>query len=291
MRYRVTRLTSVDAFEAAAGAFLEAREAEHTILLGLCGLMRSSPASFGPEAPHFAVVADDGGGTVLGGLRTPPYNQLVSLANPPHDTGAVDALADALVDAGEHLPGVLAARPIAARFAERWAARTGQTARVEVEERLFRLEKVDPTVRRASGRLRRAEPRDRELVAAWFVAFQQEALPEDPPIEEPLRMADGWLHATDRTLYVWEDAGAPVAMAGATGRTRHGVRINSVYTPPDRRGHGYATSVVAAASEDQLAGDRRFCVLFTDLANPTSNRIYRRIGYRPILDVDLYRFR
>jgi predicted GNAT family acetyltransferase len=79
-------------------------------------------------------------------------------------------------------------------------------------------------------------------------------------------------------------------MVGAGGETPNGIRIGPVYTPPQRRSRGYATSLTAAASADQLGRGRRFVFLFTDLANPTSNKIYQAIGYRPVCDVDMYRF-
>ena len=63
-----------------------------------------------------------------------------------------------------------------------------------------------------------------------------------------------------------------------------------MYTPPEARGRGYASALVAELTAALLASGRSFCCLFTDLANPTSNRIYERIGYRPVTDVDEYRF-
>ena len=63
-----------------------------------------------------------------------------------------------------------------------------------------------------------------------------------------------------------------------------------MYTPPPARGRGYASALVAEASQLQLDAGRRFCFLFTDLANPTSNHIYQAIGYEPVRDVDEYRF-
>jgi len=90
-------------------------------------------------------------------------------------------------------------------------------------------------------------------------------------------------------LWLWVDDG-PVAMAGAVGRTPNGIRVGAVYTPPDRRRQGYASSLVAALSQAQLDAGRRFCFLYTDLANPTSNHIYGAIGYEPVCDVDEYRF-
>ena len=79
-------------------------------------------------------------------------------------------------------------------------------------------------------------------------------------------------------------------MCQATGATPHGIRIGAVYTPPELRRRGYASALVAAVSQAELDRGRRWCFLFTDLANPTSNRIYQAIGYRPIRDVRMFRF-
>jgi predicted GNAT family acetyltransferase len=79
-------------------------------------------------------------------------------------------------------------------------------------------------------------------------------------------------------------------MAAHTGPTPNGVRVGAVYTPPELRGRGYASACTAAVTQRLLADGRRFCFLFTDLSNPTSNSIYQKIGYRPVCDVDQYRF-
>ena len=89
---------------------------------------------------------------------------------------------------------------------------------------------------------------------------------------------------------LWEDGDEPVSIAGWGGRTPNGIRIGPVYTPPDRRSRGYGSAVTAAVSASQLAGGRQFCFLYTDLANPTSNRIYMDIGYEPVCDSVDYAF-
>jgi hypothetical protein len=71
-------------------------------------------------------------------------------------------------------------------------------------------------------------------------------------------------------------------MTGASGATPRGIRIGAVYTPPQDRGRGYASNLVAAVSQAQLDAGRTFCFLYTDLANPTSNHIYRAVGYEPV---------
>ena len=92
-----------------------------------------------------------------------------------------------------------------------------------------------------------------------------------------------------RGAYLWEDGG-PVSLAAYSGYTPHGARVGPVYTPPARRGHGYGSAVTAALSQHLLDGDRQFCCLFTNLANPTPNHIYQTIGYTPVCDVAEYQF-
>jgi predicted GNAT family acetyltransferase len=130
--------------------------------------------------------------------------------------------------------------------------------------------------------MRPATPVDRPLLVAWIAAFGREALGD----EDASRVAssvDDWLAGRGRTIWLWDDGG-PVSLTGVGGATPHGIRIGPVYTPPERRGQGYASALVAAASQAQLDAGRRFCFLYTDLANPTSNKIYQAIGYRPVTD-------
>ena len=90
-------------------------------------------------------------------------------------------------------------------------------------------------------------------------------------------------------IYLWEDDEV-VSMAGYNGPTPHGIRVSAVYTPPEHRGRGYARACTAALSQI-LLDSYQFCFLFTDRANATSNYIYQQIGYKPVCDVDEYRFR
>jgi predicted GNAT family acetyltransferase len=285
MAYTVRHESSVDEFLAVAGSFLEAREAENNLLFGIASAIRATPEVFADDPPRFATVTEAAGRVVAATLRTPPHNQVLSSID---DLAAVDALVDAFRE--ESLPGVLGPTEAAARFAAGWTDATGQAAGIEVAERIFRLERVIPPHRPASGAWRMAEPRDRDVIARWMVEFVQEATQEDPP-PDPAAAADRWIARRGRAPYVWEDGDAVVSWVGASGETPHGIRIGPVYTPPSLRNRGYASSLTAAASADQLATGRRFCFLFTDLANPTSNKIYQAIGYEPVCDVDQYRFR
>jgi predicted GNAT family acetyltransferase len=67
------------------------------------------------------------------------------------------------------------------------------------------------------------------------------------------------------------------------------VRVAGVYTPPEKRKLGYAAACVHALSK-HMRDSGYCCALYTDIANPTSNSIYRRIGYRAVSEVLRYRF-
>jgi len=104
-------------------------------------------------------------------------------------------------------------------------------------------------------------------------------------------MADHRLSGSaDGGIELWEDEGEVVSLSGWGGPTPNGIRIGPVYTPPEHRGHGYATALVAELSQRLLDGGRSFCFLYTDLANPTSNAIYERIGYVKVAEAAMVAF-
>jgi hypothetical protein len=267
-------------FENVAGPFLTAREAENNLVLGLTsGLKRGR--SWGPT--YFGVVRD--GDDVVGvAFRAGLY--LIVTAGTIAD--ALEMLIADAVRATPDAPGIIGPANIARSAIALWTARTGQTARVTTHERIYQLRKVIPA-RPASGRMRVARPTDLDLVAAWFHAFGVEAQPHLAGSPDDARAnAEGWIARGG--LRIWEDEGAAVSMAGASGPTPHGIRVGAVYTPPAKRRRGYASALVAALSQEQLDAGKRFCFLYTDLANPTSNKVYMDIGYEPVSDVDEYRF-
>ena len=137
--------------------------------------------------------------------------------------------------------------------------------------------------------MRVARPEDRRLVADWIESFHDEASIGNPR-QDYETMADRWIRRLGRTVYLWEDEGRPVSLTGVGGPTPNGIRVGPVYTPPSARGRGYASNLVAQASQLQLDAGRTFVFLFTDLANPTSNKIYQAIGYEPVIDVDEWEF-
>lgn len=258
--------------------FLERREAQHTLQLGWREALEQDLYVFGPEAPYLAAAVGDGGEVIAVATRTPPHNLVLSAVD---DLRAIDALIADLD--GAPLPGLIAPVDAGQAFVER---RPG-TASVALEERVYEATEVVPP-RPTEGNVRLYTEDDRALVVRWMDAFYAEAMPGYPEGdgEDFLRRREGRVGE----LLLWEVGGRPVSLAGYASPSPNGMRVGPVYTPPELRGRGYASAVTAAATERVLAGGKRFCFLFTDLANPTSNSIYQQIGYRPVADVTVWRF-
>jgi predicted GNAT family acetyltransferase len=186
-------------------------------------------------------------------------------------------------------PGVTGPVPVSLHFAEIWQALTGKSFRRSMAERIYKLEKVRPPSG-VSGHMRRAVETDLALLIEWVTAFQMEAFGEPDPVAVE-RMAHNMLVMPPemRGTYLWEDP-HPVSLVSYGGPTPNGMRIGPVYTPPEFRRTGYASACVAGVSQYLLDTGRKFCTLFTDLANPTSNHIYQEVGYEAVCDVDEYKF-
>jgi len=281
---RVERLPDPRAFLDEAGPFLERREAEHNLLFGIAATLIADPQRPMTAPPQFVVVRR-GDDIVAAAIMTPPYNLVLSWTDDPE---AMPALAAEMGRARVHVPGLTAPPAMAKAFSDAWVGPRGQTAIRTMAERIYRLERVIP-VHGVPGTLRIADAADRDLLIAWMHAFLTDAH-GDPKDMEAETLVEGSLRTGSRTFALWEVDGRPVSMAGVTGPTPHGIRVGPVYTPPADRGHGFASAVTAAASQAQLDQGRRFVFLFTDLANPTSNKIYQAIGYEPVIDIDQWSF-
>ena len=280
MPVETRRFDSVEAFLDLCGPFLEAREPEHQLTLGIIGHALARGA-FPDDGALVAALAN--GRVVATAIWTPPWNVNLSEVD---DAQAMRAIADAL--AGEDLGGVNGPPEHAEAFARDWCGRTGYRYVEGMRQRSYALDKV-AAPNDVPGHLRRAGAGDRAVLAAWIDGFDREAMGSEAGRRDIDPMVDELISSSNRIGYIWEDR-VPVSMCQATGATPHGIRIGAVYTPPEVRRRGYASALVAAVSQAELDKGRRWCFLFTDLANPTSNRIYQAIGYRPVRDVRMIHF-
>lgn len=274
MTWRLT--DSLDAFLAGAGGHLRADPVQHTVALTVLETLRQAgPNAFGDTPPVFGWHESATGETDGAFLQTPPFPVLTT-SLPPGSVGRLlDALASRPAPVSVHIastdePGVLAA----------WAALTGGTGTSRLRSRLHKLWVLTPPDPMPPGAARLAHNGDKDLLVDWNVAFSRE-IGAGYPGRAERAVADRLSHDG---LMLWETGGLPVAMAGVTREVAGVVRVLSVYTPPAHRRRGYGGAVTTAVSRSALAAGASAVVLFTDLANPTSNALYQRLGYRPIGD-------
>ncbi len=284
-RITIERFEDAAAFLEAAIPFLVAREAAHNLILGIASSLIIDPGRL--RGTPYLALARRAGTPVGAAVMTPPFNVVLSCMD---DEAAVGAFAGDLADRGPGAappPGVTGPVEVAAAFGRAWAPPRELAVHGAIRERIYQIERLIPP-RPSPGTARLATMADRDLIVAWCAAFLAEALGRADPAEA-VAIVDRGMRTGSRTFYLWDDGG-PVSLAGVNGPTPNGIRIGPVYTPPERRGQGYASAVTAAATQAQFDAGRRAVFLFTDLANPTSNKIYQAIGYEPVIDVDQLSF-
>ena len=206
---------------------------------------------------------------------TPPWPLLLVVT--PDESMA--PLVQSLQDHGIAPIGVNGPSDPAATFGALWNAATGQRAVLHDAIRLFELRELVPTTRRPSGAARSAETGDVSLLARWYQAFGIE-------VKHPLGDAEEEVRARLESggISLWcDEAGEVVSLVGYTAPVVDVSRIGPVYTPLEHRGKGYAEALTYEVSRDHVTRNLRV-VLHTDQANPTSNALYQRLGYIPIMD-------
>jgi uncharacterized protein len=280
----VVRPADASEFLRLALPLLERDEARNQLALAVAGTVAEHPDAY-DEARFW--VANDDDTTLAAALRTPPYGAI--LPDPGSDA-ALSAVLAAIAKDDPEIPGLVGNLPHVEEAARVLADATGRRHEPVLAQGVYALRQVRP-VRRAPGAARTATQGDRDLLRRWLTDFSTESLP-DPgrEIGRIERNLDVRLGADDAGYWLWEDDGAPVSLSGFGGPTPNGIRIGPVYTPPEHRRRGYATSLVAEQSASLLERGYRLCCLYTDLANPTSNRIYEEIGYERVGDSADYRF-
>ena len=277
-----TTYRTADEFLEHAASTLENNEAANNLILGMSLRIKASPQAF-ETTPFFAIVTGRDR-LILSAVMTPPFSFVLS--SDADDFGdAVNSFAKNLLPRHLPIPGVTAASALALDFAEQWSKIAQVKYHEGMRQRIYELRKVNPP-QWAQGAIRLATRNDLDLAEGWAIAFNDEAL------GTPAGNLRGFVERKieSRELYLWTDGefnrlnGGDHAPHAARSRRQLGVYAAAA------RGKGYASSCVAALSQLQLDSGYQFCVLYTDLANPTSNSIYQKIGYAPVCDSDEYIF-
>jgi GNAT superfamily N-acetyltransferase len=284
MRWQMTG--DVAEFLDAAGDDLRREPARNTVLLTVTEQMRRNPVRYSPVAdgpgrpgrPLFGWWTGQAGWAFM---HTPPSPLLLTAV--PGDVAA--ELAAALT--GRPLSGVNAYPEAAERFAATWVVAANCQIALHNRQRLYRLAELAWPQPAPEGIPRAAALADVPLVAEWFAAFGREANDLGGPADQAPLVRDRLGHGG---VMLWVAGGVPVSVAAASRQVAGMIRVGPVYTPPELRGHGYASAATAALSRQALAAGAEEVVLYTDLANPVANSIYQRIGYRPLEDRVLLAF-
>jgi hypothetical protein len=260
-------------FSAVAGEFLRSRPVLHNLILTIVDRRLAES-----EAGKYWVALR--GAEVVGAALQSPLTYPATVV--PMEPEVAIAVVDAIADSGNSLPGVNGDAATAAIFAGRWTERRRSAAVPTQGQRLYELGRLNE-IATVEGRLRKADARDRSLAVRWLREFDAEAHVPERDIESFIDTA-----LLSQRVWLWDAEGA-ASMAISSKPVEGVVRLSGVYTPRENRTCGYAAACVHGLSSLLVDAGYR-CILYTDLGNPTSNSIYRRIGYKAVSEGICYRF-
>jgi predicted GNAT family acetyltransferase len=275
---RIIEHEEVHAFRERATPLLMHDECVNCVMLGIIGRLAEGKAATrsGEVTVPLLMTVEDGDDVLAVATQTPPHALLFTPLDEPCANVIADHLHARAWD-GFMFSGIV---PSVHRIAGRWKQLTGRDYKPHIALKLFRTSRViDP--RPAPGELRLAARDDLPTVTDWIGAFGRE-------INEPFPSASRTAEmATDEgRLHVWTVDGEPRSICAWQGPTPSSIRIGMVYTPAEFRGRGYASNAVAELTRRLLGSGRKYCTLFTDRSNPTSNSVYTKIGYEPVADFE-----
>lgn len=252
------------------GGFLRQRPVEHSVLLSVAAAHLGETAG---ATPNLWLWVEDNGTVIASAQHTPPHGAYLSTG----PAAAMQVLARTLWLMRPGLRGVAGLGTAPQDFAAEWSRLGGPRATPTMQLGMYTADSVIiPTG--VAGVLRQAAEPDAALLRRWVDQFVTEAGVTAVAQDQIGPRIDAGL------LFVWEVAGVAVSMGAVTAAEGGVSRVQYVYTPPEMRKHGYASACVAALTKRELASEGRTCMLYTDLANPTSNGIYQAVGYRRLGD-------
>ncbi|UCE14254.1 MAG: GNAT family N-acetyltransferase [Candidatus Heimdallarchaeota archaeon] len=263
-------------------SFLAKHEAKNNLLFGILNTLKRNIHAYGSlERPRLITITKDEEIKLIS-IRTPPYNQLLSYTD---DLESISVLVDTLSTKEENIPGVLGFKEGAWKFARAWASEHKKSVVLNMHERIYQLKSINPQTL-GDNTFEEAKQSHTKVLIEWMKEFIIEAMPhksQEDIINSQRRMKEA---ITRGEVFILRVNDQIVSMAKKAGSTPNGRTINAVYTPPSFRRRGYATEVVAKLCQNILDEGKKYCYLFTNLANPTSNSIYMQIGFKPVIDVD-----
>lgn len=253
--------------------FLEKREAEYSLMLGLCELKKINNQAI-DENVYVSVYDSD---HLIGALLVNERSLVIT----EFTDSILKKIAESLFATNIKIPAVVGPASTSEKFADIWGQLTQQSYKLAMGQKIYQLDKVI-SPKNTNGKLVAATDEYTEIISQWLYQFNIESLPHEPAtIQKALNLAQTKIKKGE--IYLWLDIqNKPVSMNLVTRPTQNGISIGGVYTPVELRKNGYASATVAQTSQLMLSSGKKFCVLYTDVENPTSNKIYQNIGYKEI---------
>lgn len=277
MAFSIERIDDRARLQAIATPILRQEEAKNCLPIGIIDTLVRHPETYKTFYFWFVKKTND----VVGlAWHTPPHP--LGITSLPKET--FQLLMAKVKDENLGITSIVGPSPEVDDFVESWNAENGCSVDSIMKQRIYELTHV--ATEPGPGEMILATDEYADLVEKWSERFII-----DCGLRDDARTAREHAQKSirEQSRYLWLVEDKPVSMAGASGRTPSGIRVNWVYTPDELRGHGYASSLVSTLSQKFIDQGLKFCFLFTDLANPTSNSIYQRIGYRPVSDAAMYK--
>ncbi len=267
----VLQIPTAQEFLNLCGDMLYQSEAEYSLMLGLAEAGIKQNKNVG----KFYITQSD---SVLNGAGHVTDRNLI-ISNLSNES--ILALADQLYFDQINFPGVVGPVAPAELFAKTWAGLAEKKYKIGMQQKIYQLEKVI-LPKPVSGSILVCNESHLDLITQWVYEFSLESLAHEVnTIERAREFAANKIPKGE--VYIWSDEkGIPVSMNSVGRSTKHGISISAVYTPKNFRHRGYASALVAATSQQMLNHGKKFCMLYTDLSNSTSNKIYQGIGYQEI---------
>ena len=273
-----------EGFSARVLDYLLVQETANNILLSMLHDPKVSPVGPSDAADILTCLVEREGRPVFVAARRPGFYLVVA---GEADADVVECACEGVAGLSERVEGVIGPRRIVELFADRYTRIYNANVRVEMEQLIYEIRSINPGLKAADGSLRVANPSDTPLLIEWFQRFQIDI--GSPRSIESAR--ERVFHMVARkSAYLWMSGDEPVSLATHSRSTRCVAAISGVYTPPKFRNRGYATACVSSLAARLLGSGFKSCCLYTDANYPTSNRIYRRIGFRQVERSIVYRF-
>lgn len=198
-------------------------------------------------------------------------------------------LATVLKKQNVKFPGIYAEKNTSERFINAWSNSFNEEFDLTMSHTLYKLENVN--MPEMIGCIRVPMVDEADLIAQWMFCFFKDAQP--PSKQKTMEEVDALVKKliSKSLVYILEVNREPVSMSVVSRPTQNGMSIGPVYTPFALRGNGYASMLVASLSQKILDSGKNFCVLYADVKNSVSNKIYQKIGYQKLEDWSWYTFK